>query len=86
MTDAELTTFLNGAFVPYARGFAADPGAVRLAVVCTPYQVEATLTFAKADFDVIHQGAHTDVDIGRAFRVLVSWNDERAPSLEIVSG
>ena len=85
MTDSDLTALLAAAFLPYAKGFADDKNAVRLTVSCSTYQVEGTLTLSAADYAVLHQGAHTEVDVERAFRMLSSWNDERTPSLVIES-
>lgn len=85
MTDAALQALLKTAFLPFAKGFADEPSAVKLTIACTPYQVEGTLTLASADYDLVHQGSMAEVDLGRAFRVLASWNDPRSPSLAIES-
>lgn len=84
MPDQDLVTLLENAFLPYARAYAAeDPGAVELDVVCTVTQVRGTLRYAQADHDALSAGSLTEVDIGRAFRALASWNDGRQPSLVI---
>ena len=84
MPDQDLVALLENAFLPYARAYAADsPEAVELDVVCTPTQVRGTLRYAQVDHDALSSGSMTEVDIGRAFRALASWNDGRQPSLVI---
>jgi hypothetical protein len=84
MPDQDLVMLLEKAFLPYARAYAAeDPGAVELDVVCTATQVRGTLRYAQLDHDALSSGSMAEVDIGRAFRALASWNDGRQPSLVI---
>jgi hypothetical protein len=85
MTDTALKAFLVAAFLPYAKAFADKPVSVKFSVTCAANQVEGTLTLAPDDYALVHEGSMVEVDIGRAFRVLSSWNDPRTPSLVIES-
>ena len=83
MQDTDLKNLITNCFLPYAKAFAKTPDVVTVDVVCDDRSVQATLSYSPEDYSAL-KASQYDTDIGRAFRVVVYWNDERDAAIEII--
>ncbi len=82
MPNGELADKLRNAYLPYARGFLAQPEQARLSIEIDDDSIIADLLLEESDLDNFEGDVLLRREHRRAFNVLARANDpNRAPSL-----